>query len=69
MKNTNNFPPGWDEERVRSVLEYYESQTDDEAVAEAEAAWEDPKSAFVQIPYELLPEVHALLARHEAAKS
>jgi hypothetical protein len=34
----NKFPPGWDEERVRRVLEHYEKQTEDEAVAEDEAA-------------------------------
>ena len=33
----NKFPPGWDEERVQSVINYYENQTEDEAVAEAEA--------------------------------
>jgi hypothetical protein len=32
------FPPGWDEERVRRVPEHYESQTDEETVAEDEAA-------------------------------
>jgi quinol monooxygenase YgiN len=31
------FPPGWDEQRVRRVLEHYESQTEEEAVAEDEA--------------------------------
>jgi hypothetical protein len=36
----NRFPPGWDEERVQEVLEYYERQTDEEAVAEDEAAFE-----------------------------
>src|SRR2546429_6710351 len=30
----SKFPSGWDEERVRRVLEHYESQTDEEAVAE-----------------------------------
>ena len=34
----SEFPPGWDAERARSVAEYYENQTDDEAIAEAEAA-------------------------------
>ena len=38
MKRKNQFPPGWDEQRVREVLEYYENQTDEEAVAEDEAA-------------------------------
>lgn len=34
----NRFPPGWDEERVQKVLTHYEEQTEDEAVAEDEAA-------------------------------
>ena len=34
--SVNRFPPGWDEERVQRVLEHYESQTDEEAVAEDE---------------------------------
>ena len=33
----NEFPPGWDEERVQSVIDYYENQTEDEAVAEDES--------------------------------
>jgi hypothetical protein len=37
----NDFPPGWDEERVRRVLVHYEEQTEAEAVAEDEAAFED----------------------------
>lgn len=31
----NRFPPGWDERRVRAVLEHYEGQSEEEAVAEA----------------------------------
>ena len=38
MKKTNEFPSGWDERRVREVLEYYENQSDEDAVAEHEAA-------------------------------
>ena len=33
MKKQNEFPPGWDEERVQSVIAHYEQQTEDEAVA------------------------------------
>ncbi len=40
MKKRNRFPPGWDEQRVRAVLEHYETQTEEEAVAEDEAAYE-----------------------------
>ena len=42
MKNmkTSRFPKGWDEEGVRQILTHYESQTEEEAVAEDEAAYE-----------------------------
>lgn len=35
MKLTK-FPPGWDERRVRDVLEHYEQQTEEEASNEDE---------------------------------
>ena len=35
------FPDGWDEKRVRKIIDFYESQTEEEAVAEDEAAFED----------------------------
>ena len=38
--NKNRFPRGWDEERVRRVIAHYEGQTEEEAVAEIEAAFE-----------------------------
>lgn len=36
-KRKNQFPPGWDERRVREILDHYENQTDEEAAAEDEA--------------------------------
>jgi hypothetical protein len=62
---TNNFPPGWDEERVRSVLAHYETQTEEEAVAEDEAAFEDATQTVMEIPNELVPEVRELIAQHQ----
>ena len=59
----NQFPKGWDEERVRRVLEHYEKQTGDEAVAEDEAAWEDESQTFVEVPNELVPAVRELIAK------
>ena len=69
MKRESHFPPGWDAERVRSVLEYYESQTEDEAVAEHEAAYEDPTHTMMAIPKELVPAVGELLAKHGSRQS
>ncbi len=40
-KLATGLPKGWDETRVRSVLLHYEEQTEEEAVAEDEAAFAD----------------------------
>ncbi|MBN1906491.1 MAG: hypothetical protein JW927_15485 [Deltaproteobacteria bacterium] len=66
MMKKNRFPKGWDEERVNHVLDHYENQTEEEAVAEDEAAWEDISQTFVEIPNELIPAVRELLAKSSA---
>lgn len=63
----NKFPPGWDEERVQRVIAYYEEQTEEEAVAEDEAAFEDQTQTFMEIPNELVPFVRELIAKRYAA--
>lgn len=62
-----NFPPGWDERRVREVIEHYDNQTEDEQFAEIEAAHDAEEVTFVAVPQELIPEVRALLARKRSA--
>jgi hypothetical protein len=42
----SKFPPGWDSERVKRVLAQYESQSEEEAVAEDEAAFKDAAGQF-----------------------
>lgn len=59
------FPPGWDAERVRKVLMHYEEQTEDEAVAEDEAAFEDSTQTMMEVPNELVPAVRELIAKHQ----
>ena len=44
----SQFPPGWNEERVRQVLAHYEQQTEEEAVAENEAAFEQEMRKTVE---------------------
>lgn len=48
--NKNKFPPGWNEKRVQSVLAYYEHQTEEEAVAEDEVAYNTEGQSIVEIP-------------------
>lgn len=59
----SKFPPGWDEKRVRDVLAHYETQTEEESVAEDEAAFEDTSNTFIEIPNDLVPVVRTLIAK------
>jgi hypothetical protein len=62
------YPRGWNRKKVEQLIHHYENQTEDEAVAEAEAAFSDPEQAVVLVPRALVPKVHQLLAAHAAAK-
>ncbi len=48
--NKVKYPAGWDAERVRRVLEHYETQSDEEAVAEDEAAYETTTHTAMELP-------------------
>lgn len=62
----SKYPAGWDEERVRRVLEHYEAQPDEEAVAEDEAAYEATTHTAMEVPVELVPVVRELIAKQRA---
>ena len=61
------LPRGWDEARVRKVLAHYENQTDDEAVAEDEAAYEAEGQTVMIVPTELVPAIRQLLGQRRGA--
>ncbi len=63
----NKFPAGWDEKRVRRVLAHYEKQTEEESVAEDEAAFQDQSQTVIEVPRELLPEIRELIAKRRRA--
>ena len=60
----SRFPPGWDEERVQRVLAHYETQSEDEALAEDEAAFDTPGKTVMEVPSDLVPAVRELIAKH-----
>ena len=62
--SAEKYPRGWNEARVRRVLEYYESQSDEEAAAEIETAL---KSTTMEVPVALVPEVRRLIAKRKSA--
>ncbi len=57
------YPTGWNEDRVKQVLAHYEQQSDDEAVAEDEAAYESTTHTTMEIPVDLVPVIRELLAK------
>lgn len=57
------YPPGWDEERVRRVIDHYGAQTEDGQFAEIEVAREAKNVTLMAVPTEVVPEVRALLAQ------
>lgn len=61
--NQSKFPPNWDEKRVHEVLAHYESQSEEQAVAEDEAAYEDTSHTFMEIPNDLVSKVRELIAK------
>ena len=65
MRKQNRFPAGWSEARVRSVLEHYEAQMDDEAVAEDEAALRRRDQTVMVVPKRLVPAITKLITRTE----
>lgn len=60
------YPPGWDEERVKRVLAHYEQQREEQAVAEDEAAFQENGQTVMDVPYELIPTIRELIAKHQS---
>ena len=65
----NRFPKRWNEDRVREVLLHYEQQTEEEAVAEDEAAFEAPGQAVMVVPQTLVPTITKLIEKKRHLRS
>jgi len=59
----NRFPSGWNEARVRRVLEHYDRQTEEEAVAEDEATFRRRDQTVMVVPKPLVPAITRLIER------
>jgi hypothetical protein len=67
--NKNQFPTGWAEEQVKQVLAHYETQSEMEAVAEDEQAFDPSGHAIVEVPVELMPVIREAIAQYKLAKT
>jgi hypothetical protein len=50
MNKRSKLPDGWDEAGVKRVLEHYEGQSEEQAVAEDEAASEQRDQTLMEVP-------------------
>jgi hypothetical protein len=66
-KKKQNYPAGWDEARVRRLAEHYDNQTEDEQVAEHEAAFRAKGQTVMVVPTELVPEIVKLISKKRPA--
>jgi hypothetical protein len=66
-KKKQVYPTGWDEERIRRLAEHYDNQTEDEQVAEHEAAFQAEGQTVMVVPTELVPEIVKLISKKQPA--
>ena len=65
-KINQKLPAGWNESRIRRVLNYYNSQTDEEAATEIRSALEN---TTMEVPTALVPVVRELIAKRKSARA
>ena len=61
--STKHSPAGWDGGRTQRVLDHYEAKSDEEAVAEDEAAYERTTHTAIELQVDLVPGIRAPVAR------
>ena len=66
-KKKQTYPAGWNEERIRKLAEHYDNQTEDEQLAEHEAAFAAEGQTVMVVPTELVPEIVKLINKKRPA--
>jgi glutamate synthase domain-containing protein 3 len=56
-KKNQKYPAGWDEKRIRKLVEHFDNQTEEEQAAEIEAAFDVENQTVMVVPTELVPEI------------
>lgn len=64
--SNQKYPKGWDENRVKALVNHYEQMSDEELLVEDEAAQELEGQTVMIIPTELVPEVLDLIRKTSA---
>jgi hypothetical protein len=66
-RKKQTYPRGWNEKRVREVIDYYDKQTEEEELAEYEARMRLEGLRVMLVPAELVPEVNRLIRQQRGA--
>jgi hypothetical protein len=66
-KRKHGYPASWNEERTRKLAQHYDNQSDDEQVAEHEAALSAQGQTVMVVPTELVPEIVKLMNKRRPA--
>ncbi len=61
-RDPNKYPKGWNRKRVEAVIAHFDAQSDQDAVAEADAAMVNADFALIPVPIEMAAEVRRLIA-------
>ena len=61
MKRKQKLPPGMTVERIKNIIDHYESQTEDEIIAEDEAAFAKEETAMIEVPRSLVEKVREMI--------
>src|SRR4051812_17513206 len=62
-KDPNRYPKGWNRKKVKALIAHYENQSDEEAIAEDEAAYRSTHETMMAVPTDLVPTVRKLIER------
>lgn len=65
MTKRNRFPKGWNEARVKAVIDHYETQTEEEAIAEDEAVFRSRTQTVMVVPKALVPVITKLITTRQ----
>lgn len=60
------FPRGWNQKAIQDVIAYYDNQTEDEELAECEAAMNVNGWSVMLVPTRLVPEIRRMIGRRRA---
>ena len=63
-KNKARLPHGWTQAKIDRLLRYHENQTDEQAIAEVNRAF-DNQDTTMTVPRALVPVVESLISRYQ----